>query len=127
MRHGPDASVNATPNFINGEVPARISYKSSAVLMKWVWPRMILAPSGIFTRTVLKSIGSYSLLESDNDTPLHREGPSIARPHCNRRSASELLRRHGWINEGSLVRCRSVLCRLVCPAPKEYLDYSVQI
>src|SRR5215467_5156798 len=111
MRHGPEASVNATPNLIWGEALTRISYKSSAVLMKWVWPRTILAPSGIFTRTVLNSIGSYSLIESDNDTPLHREGPSIARPHCNRRSASELLRRHEWINEGSLVRRRSVLYR----------------
>src|SRR5215471_1505089 len=56
IRHGPEASVKATPNLIWGDEPARISYRSSAVLMKCVWPRIIFAPSGISTRTVLKSI-----------------------------------------------------------------------
>src|SRR5262245_44687977 len=44
------------PNLMCGDEPARSSYRSSAVLMKWVWPRMMFAPSGICTRTVFKSI-----------------------------------------------------------------------
>src|SRR3972149_1386793 len=52
-RHGPDASQNATPNLIPGTPLTMTSYKSSAVLIKWVWPIMILAPSGISITTVL--------------------------------------------------------------------------
>src|SRR3990170_3120439 len=55
-RHGPDASQNATPNLMPGTPLTMTSYKSSAVLIKWVWPMMILAPSGISITTVLISI-----------------------------------------------------------------------
>src|SRR3990172_2299869 len=55
-RHGPEASQNAIPNLIPGTALTMTSYKSSAVLIKWVWPMMILAPSGISMVTVLISI-----------------------------------------------------------------------
>src|SRR3990172_8211151 len=59
MRHGPDASQKAMPNLIPGTALTMTSYKSSAVLIKWVWPMIILAPSGISKVTVLISIVFY--------------------------------------------------------------------
>src|SRR3989304_2532266 len=58
-RHGPEASQNAMPNFIPGTALTMTSYKSSAVLIKWVCPMMILAPSGISIVTALISIVVY--------------------------------------------------------------------
>src|SRR3990167_1388959 len=55
-RHGPEASQKAIPNLIPGMALIMTSYKSSAVLIKWVWSMIILAPAGISMTTVLISI-----------------------------------------------------------------------
>src|SRR2546426_189241 len=52
--HRPEASQNATPNLIPGTDPTRASWTSSAVLMKWVCPRITLSPPGF-------SIGTSSV------------------------------------------------------------------
>src|SRR5215469_14782097 len=57
VRHGPDASLNATPNFICGTVFTIASYTSSTVLMKCVCPSMRLPPSGTSSGTSFSSMG----------------------------------------------------------------------
>src|SRR3990170_2279253 len=56
-RHGPEASQNATPNLIPGTEFTRASWTSSAVLMKWVWPRMTFSASGFSIGTSEMSKG----------------------------------------------------------------------
>jgi len=46
VRHGPEDSLNASPNLACGTVFTTASYMSSAVLMKCVWPTMMLVSSG---------------------------------------------------------------------------------
>src|SRR5438309_626829 len=46
VRHGPEDSLKASPNLACGTVFTTASYMSSAVLMKCVWPTMMLVSSG---------------------------------------------------------------------------------
>jgi hypothetical protein len=56
VRHGPEDSLNASPNLACGAVFTTASYMSSAVLMKCVWPTMMLVSSGNLIRTDSSSI-----------------------------------------------------------------------
>src|SRR5215470_9605334 len=64
VRQGPEDSLNASPNLACGTVFTTASYMSSAVLMKCVWPRMMLVSSGNFIRT--DSSSSINLLPTAN-------------------------------------------------------------
>ena len=57
-RRGPDASQNATPNRRVGEDVARVSWRSTIVLMKWDCPTMTLASSGRAMGTAENSMRS---------------------------------------------------------------------
>src|SRR5438093_2676906 len=56
IRHGPEDSLKASPNLACGTVFTTASYMSSAVLMKCVWPIIMLVSSGNFIRTDSSSI-----------------------------------------------------------------------
>ena len=56
IKHGPDASLKAIPNFMPGTVLTIASYRSSTVLMKWLCPKMRLPFSGISSRIALRSM-----------------------------------------------------------------------
>src|SRR6266851_10137610 len=61
VRQGPEDSLKASPNLACGTVLTTASYMSSAVLMKCVWPTMMLVSSGNLIRTDSNSsIGSSS-------------------------------------------------------------------
>ncbi|VVC01354.1 Uncharacterised protein [uncultured archaeon] len=51
----PDASQKASPNFNPGELSASVSYKSSTLFMKWVWPKITFPASGSATSMDLSS------------------------------------------------------------------------
>ena len=58
IKHFPEDSQKAMPNFIPGTEAVNVSYTSSTVLMKWACPIMIFASSGlaIFTLSNLTSL-----------------------------------------------------------------------
>src|SRR5438034_9768991 len=56
VRHGPEDSLKASPNLACGTDFTTGSYMSSAVLMKCVWPTIMLVSSGNFIRTDSSSI-----------------------------------------------------------------------
>src|SRR5690349_20734659 len=60
VRHGPEDSLNASPNLACGTVFTTASYMSSAVLMKCVWPTMMLVSSGNLIWTDSNSIIGFS-------------------------------------------------------------------
>src|SRR5579872_2086568 len=62
VKHAPEASLNAMPNFICGTVLTMASYRSSTVLMKWLWPTMMFPFSGISNRTDFSSIEPTMIL-----------------------------------------------------------------
>src|SRR5260221_711142 len=62
MRHLPDASQNASPNFIPGTAETSVSWISSIVLMKWLWPRMKLVGPGFSILTVTSSISAAEVI-----------------------------------------------------------------
>ena len=69
MRQSPEASEKARPNLMPGTVPTRISYRSSTVLMKWLWPKIRLAPSGMIS---FASFNSMAHLVTGAGIPFRR-------------------------------------------------------
>src|SRR5947209_8574756 len=63
-----------------------------------------------------------AVLESKNDTTLRGEGPSIAGPHCNRRSSFELLRGYGRTDDVRHAGCRNFLFRLGGSSPQRRIN-----
>ena len=63
VRQGPEASLNAMPNFICGTVLTRASYRSSTDLMKWVWPENQVAVLGNLQANGVEFHGKYSIPE----------------------------------------------------------------
>src|SRR5574337_958695 len=55
VRQGPEASLKASPNLAWGTVLTTASYISSAVLMKCVWPTLMLLSEGISSGTASSS------------------------------------------------------------------------
>jgi hypothetical protein len=67
-RQGPDASQKAMPNLMSGTALVSASCRSSTVLMKCAWPRMILVFSGGSILIVMKfSINNQLLYNSEKD------------------------------------------------------------
>jgi hypothetical protein len=69
MRHSPEDSEKARPNFAPGTVPTRISYRSSTVLMKWLWPKIMLAPSGMISFTTFNSMTHLAAPDGKSGKP----------------------------------------------------------
>jgi hypothetical protein len=63
-RHFPEASQKASPNWMPGTAPTSASWMSSTDLMKCVWPRMKLVPSGLSTFTVMSCMSISSAVTS---------------------------------------------------------------
>src|SRR5205814_9405349 len=98
-RLGPEASQDARPKWIPGTAPTRASWRSSAVLMKCVWPRITFSASGfsIGTSSVSTVIADVSALANSSLVA----NPNGRLPALGRATAGEHRPRHmtwlrGW-------------------------------